>query len=120
MTRLRTTQACDLLDVTFDVGPDLISTNTVEVTVLNKTVMEAREEIDGYLASLSYDIDEHSIVLKPDHVDGTDMPRPTTTRPRTGRARWPAPLRTPRRTRIAAAICAPCGATSPRRSLPMR
>lgn len=74
MTRLRTTQACDLLDVTFDVGPDLISTNTVEVTVLNKTVMEAREEIDGYLASLSYDIDEHSIVLKPDHVDGADMP----------------------------------------------
>ena len=74
MIRLRTTQACDLLDVAFDIGPDLISTNTVEVTVLNKTVMEAREDIDGYLASLSYDIDEHSIFLKPDHVDGADMP----------------------------------------------
>jgi len=73
MNRLTLSEAEELIDTHLDGFAEFEGT-CLEATVLNADMMEARQIVDAYVASLGREIDPASIEIKPDRVDHMDVP----------------------------------------------
>jgi len=70
MTR---TEAIEMIETTFDVSPDTITTGLLEVFVADMSVAQARADLSSYLSVIASSIDPDSITIHRDEIDGSDM-----------------------------------------------
>lgn len=74
MTRMTQSQALDLIEGIFDTPPDAVNANSVEVTLYDMTVEQARQDIESFIAFIGGSLDEKSITLTADHVEDASVP----------------------------------------------
>lgn len=73
MRRMTRTEAIEMIETTFDVGPDVITTGLLEVFVADMSVVRARLDLFSYLSVIAASIDPDSITINRDEIDGSDM-----------------------------------------------
>ncbi len=74
MPRMTQSQALDLIENTFDTAPDSINPHSVEVTLYDMTVEQARADMDSFCAFIGAELDEKSITLTADTVEDASVP----------------------------------------------
>ena len=73
MRRMTRTEAIEMIETTFDVGPDTITTGLLEVFVADMSVAQARLDLFSYLSVIAASIDPDSITIHRDEIEGSDM-----------------------------------------------
>lgn len=73
MRRMTRSEAIEMIETTFDVGPDCITQGLLEVLVADMSVSQARLDLFSYLSVIAATIDPDSITIHRDEIDGSDM-----------------------------------------------
>jgi hypothetical protein len=73
MRLLTRSEALEVLETTFNCGPDAIESGSIEATVAGVDVQSAKADVESYLAFIAAEIDPDSITITRDEIEGSSL-----------------------------------------------
>jgi hypothetical protein len=71
--RLTQSEAIEMIETTWDCAPDTIGSGLIEAFIPEISTVQARQDVDSFLAVIASEIEPASITIHRDEIEGSDM-----------------------------------------------